>query len=106
MISNNKQYLISDIGEIINYNHSTTHADSLSIGGVDEYDKDHSLSIGGVNEYDKDYSLSIGGVDEYDKDHSSNTQIIRFIQNSQITSTAQDFTLFFLVCCIVLVCCF
>ena len=88
MISNKKQYLISDIGEIINYHHSTTHADSLSIGV--EYDKDHSLSI----------------VDEYDKDHSSNTQIIRFIQNSQITSNAQDFTLFFLVCCIVLVCCF
>ena len=100
MISNKKQYLISDIGEIINYHHSTTHADSLSIGV--EYDKDHSLSIG--VEYDKDHSLSI--VDEYDKDHSSNTQIIRFIQNSQITSTAQDFTLFFLVCCIVLVCCF
>ena len=90
MISNNKQYLISDIGEIINYHNSSTNADSLLID----------------NEYDKDHSLSIGGVDEYDKDHSSNTQIIRFIQNSQIISTAQDFTLFFLVCCIVLICCF
>ena len=104
MISNNKQYLISDIGEIINYHNSSTNADSLLIDN--EYDKDHSLSIGGVDEYDKDHSLSIGGVDEYDKDHSSNTQIIRFIQNSQIISTAQDFTLFFLVCCIVLICCF